>query len=316
MASTTYTKILYAGTYAQYLALVDAGTVNTDYLYFCTDNGKLFKGTVDFTNSFIPGQSSATPTAANAVPGKIYYETDTKKFKTLIGNALVEIGNPIDAVGSNTTTTITSTSTDDQVPSSKNVWLYGQQIKSEAIGGSNVVKTIANDSTTDAGIIVTKGDDTTSSVVVSGVVTTPTWNSTSLTLTLPVAGGSDVVVNIPKDIFLESGYYDTTTKKIVLVLNDSEHSQIEFSVEDLIPIYVAKDTSTVDMTVALNSTTGQYEISADVNISADTDNAITLEADGIFVDGSAFASASDFSDLEGTVNNLAAASLQWGTFTS
>ena len=316
MASTTYTKILYSGTYAQYLDLVESSAINENYLYFCTDNGKLFKGSVDFTNSFVSGLASSTPSAANAVPGKIYYETDTKKFKTLISNALVEIGNPIDAVGSATTSTLSISSSDEQVPSSKNVWLYGQQIKSEAIGGSDVVKAIANDSTTDGGIIVTKGDDSTSSVVVSGVVTTPTWNSTSLTLTLPVAGGSDVVVNIPKDIFLDDGYYDTTNKKIVLILNDSEHSQIEFSVEDLIPIYVAKDTTTADITVALNNTTGQYEISADVNISDSTGNVITVEADGLFVDGSVYASASDVEDLVGTVNNLAAASLQWGSFTS
>ena len=136
MASTTYTKILYAGTYAQYKALVTAGTVDETHLYFCTDNGKLYRGSVDFTDSFVPGLASATPAAADAVPGKIYYETDTKKFKTLINNALVEIGNPIDAMGDSTTSTITVSSSDEHVPSSKNVWTYGQEILAQATGGS------------------------------------------------------------------------------------------------------------------------------------------------------------------------------------
>ena len=59
MASTTYTKILYSGTYAQYLDLVESSAINENYLYFCTDNGKLFKGSVDFTNSFVSGLASS-----------------------------------------------------------------------------------------------------------------------------------------------------------------------------------------------------------------------------------------------------------------
>ena len=314
MASTTYTKILYAGTYAQYKALVTAGTVDETHLYFCTDNGKLYRGSVDFTDSFVPGLASATPAAADAVPGKIYYETDTKKFKTLINNALVEIGNPIDAMGDSTTSTITVSSSDEHVPSSKNVWTYGQEILAQATGGSAVVKDVANDATTDAGIIVTKGDDSTASVVVSGVVTTPTWDSTNLRLTLPVAGGQSVEVNIPKDIFLESGSYDVTNKQIVLVLNDPESTEIRFDVEDLIPIYVAKDTTTVDTTVAFNATTGQYEISGDFNVSDSTGNVLVVEADGLFVDGSQYATTTQLNDLEGSHNNLAAAALEWGTF--
>lgn len=311
MASTTYTKILYAGTYAQYLQL----TPDANKLYFCTDNGKLFKGTVDFTDSFVSGDSTTTPTAANAVPGKIYYESDTKKFKTLIGNALVEIGHPIDAQGDSTTSTITASSADDHAPSSKNVWTYGQEILAQATGGSAVVKTVTDDSTTEGAFIVTYGDDSTSRVSVSGVVTTPTWDETALKLTLPVVGGSDIEVNIPKDIFLESGSYDATNKQIVLVLNDPESTEIRFSVNDLIPVYVAKDSTTVDMTVAFNSTTGQYDIQADVNVSATTGNIVTVEADGLYVDGRPYATTTQLGDLEGSHNNLAAAALEWGTFT-
>ncbi len=397
--ATTYTKILYYGNYADLPATRDANK-----LYFCVDNGKLYKGDVDFSDSFKAVTSSTIPTAANAVPGFIYYESDTHKFKTLLGGALVEIGNPIDAVGDSTTHTLSELSADDHVPSSKNVWLYGQAIKDEVIGGSDVVKTIADatdpakilvtygdDSTnevevsgvytgveadaTDAGkinftvagdatesvtvpgvvtgldastaaatikvaltdgtdevvvpgvivsaaagtadaqIVFTDSDDATTGVTIPGVVTTPTWDETALKLTLPVSGGTAVEVNIPKDIFLESGSYDATNKQIVLVLNDASSTEIRFSVSDLMPIYEAGDTTTVDTSITWDSTNGKYVVSSDVNISDATNNVITTDANGLLVDGSQFASATDFATLEESHNNLAAVA-GWTSFTA
>ena len=115
MAASTYTKILYAGTYAQYKQL----TPVADYLYFCTDNGKLFKGAVDFTDSFVAVTAATLPAVAEAVPGKIYYESDTGKFKTLLSGAYVEIGNVVDKMGDSTTSTISASSSDDH---SINIW--------------------------------------------------------------------------------------------------------------------------------------------------------------------------------------------------
>ena len=333
MAATTYTKIIYAGSYANYKLIENP---NENFLYFCTDTGKLFKGSVDFTDSFIASLESAVPAASDAVPGKIYYATDTKKFRTLIGGALVEIGNPIDAQGSQTTSTITNVSTDDHVPSAKNVWTYGQEILSQATGGSAVVKNVAADATDAAAVVVTYGDDSTSQVVVPGVVTgvakdntnaasiivtgsdgnttgitlhnvvtTPSWDSTNLKLTLPVSDGSAVEVNIPKDIFLKDGTYDITNRQIVLVLNDTSETEIRFNVSDMVDIYVAKDTSTVDTTIAWNTTSGKYEISGDVKLSDSASNILTVDSTGLIV---------NIDDVKGSINNLAAATLEWGTF--
>lgn len=402
MAAETYTHLLVYGNYANYLAI---GTKDPDKLYFCQDIGKLFKGEVDFSNNFKSGTSSETPSVANAIPGFIYYETDTKKFKTKIGNALVEIGTPIDAVGDSTTHTLSASSADDHTPSSKNVWLFGQWILGQATGGAAVVKDVASDNTNAAQVIVTKGDNSTTAVKINkvftgasagstagtvnfavsgtttpttvtvpgvvkgvtagssaakvnvaltdstaeltipgvvtgvakdnttnaqfivtnsdnsttavklhGVVTTPSWDETNLKLTLPVSDGTAVEVNIPKDIFLESGSYDITNKKIILTLNDPSSTKIEFSVADLIPIYVAKDTTTVDTTVTWNATTGKYEISGVVNVDDSTTNAITVTANGLHVNKTAFADATSFADLSTTVSNLAAATTTWGTF--
>ena len=339
--ATTYNKILYYGYYQDYL---DLTTKSDSVLYFCTDNGKLFKGSVDFSNSFVADVAANTPSASDAVPGLIYYETDTYKFKTKIGNALVEIGNPLDAVGDGTTHTFSVSSSDETVPSSKNVWLYGQDILSQATGGSAVVKNVAADQTTDAAIVVTYGDDSTSQVVVPGIIKSiaadqttagtlivtdsagaesnvtlgglvhnPVWDETSLKLTLPVVDGTDIEVNIPKDIFLESGSYDATNKKIVLVLNDASSTEIEFSVSDLIPIYDSADTSTVATSITWDATNGKYIISAAAKLSDATSNVLTYDSTGLLVDGSQFADATEVADLIEAHNNLADA-FTWGTF--
>lgn len=339
--ATTYSKILYYGSYANYKAIQNK---DSNVLYYC-DNGKLYKGTVDYTDAFVYTTSDDIPAAAQAVPGKIYYESDTKKFKVLNGTktAYIEIGNPIDIVGDSTTHTLSSASSDEHVPSSKNVWLYGQAIKAEVIGGTDVVSNVTASDNSGA-IIVTYGDDSTSEVVIpnaitgikdstttdaqliishagaadtnvtiTGVVTTPTWDSTNLKLTLPVSGGNNVEVNIPKDIFLKEGSYDATNKQIVLVLNDTSETEIRFSVEDLIPIYDIADTTTVDMSIDWDATNGKHVISGEVNVSATAGQGLTVENDGLYVDISGFATTSDFETLEASHNNLAGA-FTWGTF--
>lgn len=187
--ANTYTKILRQGTYAEYLAIA---VKDANLLYFCTDNGKLFKGEVDFTNSFVEVLSTALP--ATGVPGKIYHVTDQGKFKYWNGTGYVEIGNPIDAQGASDTSTITAVSADDHVPSSKNVYTYGQEILAQAIGGDKVVKSIAAGDEA-AEFTYTKGDDTTVDVVVPGVVTAATAGSNAgqVSFTNSTAASSNTV---------------------------------------------------------------------------------------------------------------------------
>lgn len=248
--ANTYPKILKSGLYANYVALA---TKDTNVLYFCTDNGKLFKGEVDFTNSIVNVTAATLPAAG--VPGKIYYESDTGMWKTYIGSAYVTIGTPTDA-SSSEATTISSSSDDAHVPTSKNVYLYGQDILSQATGGSAVVKSVAAGDDP-AELVVTQGDDTASDVTVPGVVVgvaqkantpgtitvtnstaastqdvtltgvalEPTWSASTRTLTVPVAGGTSVVVDIGKDIFVDPAApsrYDETTDQIIIYLNDGD----------------------------------------------------------------------------------------------
>lgn len=389
--ANAYTQIFRQGTYAQYQALAEK---NDNLLYFCTDNGKLYKGSVDFTDSFVVVTAENLP--ATGVASKIYYISDQAKFKTYLNGAYVEIGNPIDKQGSSSTSTITDSSTDDHVPSAKNVYTYGQEILA-AIGGEDVVKeveagtasgkvkvtkgddssaefvvpdvlvgvaagstaaqvsftqagesdpvlvtvpgvitdavagsnagevsltnstsassktitvpgvaaTIADKAATDAAFTVTPTTGDAYDVTVSGVVTTPTWNTTNRILTLPVSGGQAVEVNIGRDLVLKSGYYDTTAKEIVLVLNDEDETEIRVDVTALIDIYTGGETSTVSVDVSSSNV-----ITAAVKLDQAAGNAIEIvtgDNGGLRVDLSDYA-------LDENLQALATATTTWGTF--
>lgn len=361
--ANTYTQILRQGTYAQYLALE---TKDANLLYFCTDNGKLYKGTVDFTDSFVTVTAANLPAAANAVPGKIYFVSDEHRFCTVINGEYVSIERTLDAKGNSAVSTITAQSSDANVPSSLNVYTYGQEILAQATGGAAVVKnveagevvggvkvtkgdnsnttfvvpglvsaaaagsnaaeiditnTTSGSSTTitvpgvvtgvaagssDAQISITNstaGDSTT--VTVPGVVTTPSWDATARVLSLPVSGGTAVEVNIGKDLFVERGYYDTTTQELVLILNDPNETEIRVPVASLIDTYTGGVTDSASVSVS-----SQNVITANVKLDQATGNAITVvsgENGGLRVDLSAYA-------LDENLQALAGATTAWGSF--
>ena len=278
-----YSQILYVGTQADY---EKAATVKDSYkLFFCTDTGKLYKGTVDFTDSIVvAAERPATP-----IIGKIYLISGTQTVETYRNNAwqVLAYRDVLKSTLDDDTpvTTIDATSTDNQLASAKNVYLAIQ----EAIGGGTVVTNVSASSSADNTIIVTKGDGSTATVQPKGVVHSPTWNDTNRVLTIPIQGASDLVVNIGKDLVLESGHYDSTTHEIVLVLNDAEQTEIRVAVGDLIDEYVGStDADGIDINISTASS-GASTISATLHISSASNNGLSVESDGLFVDTSDFA---------------------------
>lgn len=268
----TYQQILFQGTYAAYQALE---TKNSNCLYFCTDVGKVFKGTVDFTDSIV----YAATKPATPVVGKVYVIAETDTVEAYIGGAWKVLSYPTSKstqVQGVDTTTITSASTDVQVASAKNVYLAIEAAKAEIIGGDDVVKDVDDKAGTDGAITVTYGDDTTQDVTVSGVVTTPTWNASTRVLQLPVTGlQNPVEVNIGKDIFIDptaqSGY-NPETKCIEIYLNDGDEThdptKIEIPAQGLLDVYTGSttDTATVTITSSQDPQTGAYSYAVTTNV--------------------------------------------------
>lgn len=281
----TYHNILKAGTYAAYQALE---TKDANTLYFCTDVGKVFKGTVDFTDGII--FAATKPNAP--VAGKVYVIAETDTVEAYIGGQWKVLSYPISQsteVGGVDTTTISAASTDVQAASAKNVYLAIEAAKAEIIGGDDVVKNVADKSGSDATVTVTYGDDTTNDVTVSGVVTTPNWNPTTRVLQLPVSGlQTPVEVNIGKDIFIDptaqSGY-NPETNCIEIYLNDGDEThdptKIEIPAQGLLDVYTGStsDTATVSITSSQDPQTGAYSyaVTTNVRVSSAQDNIISVD---------------------------------------
>jgi hypothetical protein len=316
--AATYNQIHRYGTQAQYDALVTAGTVNQNYLYFTSDTHKLYKGSIDYTDSLI----SVNTVPEAGVAGKIYFETGTGQVKAYIGNAWEVISYPISQAinGANASTVA--------VPSEQAVVDYVESV----VGDQSVVVDIdqkMNGSTAVAGTLVaTMADASTFDIHMAGLATKPTWDDQTRQLVIPVTKTDgtteNVTVDIGKDIFLSSGYYDSDTKEIVLVLNDDPEDPTEIRVpaSALYNDYTGGDTASAS--VSIDGTT--HEITTAVNIDSAAGNAITIvsgEGGGLRVDLSAYATTASVdgirSNLQGQIDattaTLSATTASLGTLT-
>ena len=286
-----YPKILKYGTQAAYEAL---GTKDSSVLYFCTDSGKIYRGTVDFSNSVIVAASKpATP-----VVGKVYVLADTNTVEIYTSGAWKVLSYPV-------ATAINVSSDDVHVATAKAVYDAIQTAVADLSTSADTVKAIAA-GTDNATLVLTRGDDTTANVVVPGVVTAPTWDATTRVLTLPVSNGTPVEVNIGKDMFLDptaNNRYDEATQSIYLYLNDgadgSAATELVIPVGDLIDVYTGGTTDTVAVSVSNN------EITATVKVDPSANNSLVASANGLMVDLTAYAKSQDVADEIADVNDLA-----------
>jgi septal ring factor EnvC (AmiA/AmiB activator) len=179
-------------------------------------------------------------------------------------------------------------------------------------------------------ITATKGDGSTFDVHFTGVSVNPSWDAETRVLTLPVVNAdgttTNVTANIGKDIFLDPGegknYFDPDTKEIVLTLNDDPDNPtvIRIPASALYNDYTGAATNSG--TVAIDATS--HAISFDLNINAATNNALVLDANGLMVDLSAYATTEALenvrSSLQGQIDSttatLAATTAALGTLES
>ena len=321
----TYANILKYGTQANYNALA---TKDANVLYFCTDTGKIYKGTVDFTDAIVFAASKDGVSAP--IIGKTYVFADTGKVEAYNGTTWTVLSYPL------VTTIVDSASGNDDVhvPSAKAVYDFVEAEIEEATHGTDVVKAIRQKTTTEGQETVpvrgtftyTTGDTVDHDVQLTGVVTKPSYNAADRTFTFPVAGEQDVVISLGTDIFIdpeannryENGY-------IYLYLNDGSHKQSGEDTELAIPVtglivdYFGNTTDSITLTVD-NST---HQVTADVNIRPDDvtpgsefTNALkvssTSGAKGLYVDLSA--TEEDIAQNAADIAALAAATTAWGTF--
>jgi len=243
---------------------------DTNTLYFLTDAGKIYKGSTDVTNCVTVG---TIPQITEAVKGRLYIDNSTFAMAvTMDGSNWIQAspgyltnGTEWAAADSNKLATI---------------GLIKKGIQ-EAIDAIALTTTFENSTGT-----VTVGNG--AGAVLNGVAHDPQWDAGQLTLTIPVYGGSNIVVNIPKDKFVTAGQYyedypdsDSATHHNVIVLTiDNQEEPVIIPAEALVNVYTADNAGkNVSITVSEDN-----KISASVVIDPAEGNALVTSATGLKVD--------------------------------
>lgn len=249
-------------------------------MYFIEDSKQIYKGDVDVTSSVAIVTSFADAPTANEVEGKFYINATTLEVRIKNGDAWVilspgYINNLADFKASGNggkfaTITAIKDFVDEQIG-----------------GGTAFVRDIEFDDESGE-LKLDKGAATTTDVELTGVAHTPTY--ADLTITIPVYGQDDVVINLPKDNFVRSGRYEaeydlpdgTKGPAIVLVVNDGtqgEDKEVVIPAASLVDIYTGGNTNNIHVSVADDKT-----ITADVVIDPAVGNALSTSAAGLMVD--------------------------------
>lgn len=239
-------------------------------LYFITDLGKIYKGAADYTSAIeIP---ETMPTVDAAVTRRIYLDTTTLELKATLNNSTWYTLFP------------------GYITDGAN-WTTANSGKLATIG---VIKEKINEAI-EAISLATSFDNATGKIKVgngaeaqlTGVAHDVLYDSSALKITIPVYGKEDIVVNIPKDKFVENvAYYEDypeenpTHHKVIVFTIANQEDPVIMPAEALVDIYTA-DNVGHDVTVTV---TDDNKISAQVKINPDAGNALVSTETGLKVD--------------------------------
>lgn len=239
------------------------GVKDVDTLYFLTDTLQIFKGANEYTKSC--KLVSALP-GSGQVQGIIYIRSSDFTLHVWNGVEYTQINRPV-------VTAIPASASDDNIPTTKAVADYVTSKVAEVVGGKGVFVT---DVTYNNGVLsVSKGDEPVATTL-TGVVHEPTYDPDTRTIKMPVFGGDELVINLGKDLVVESGVYNEDDNQIELTITSGD--VIKIPVGSLIDIYVGVATATAEVTVSDDN-----KISVNVKVSAKGNNSIVIEEDGLYV---------------------------------
>jgi len=238
------------GTRAQYNALT---IKNENTVYWLTDTGELFRGNIDFTK--MAREVTDLPTTSQAAQGVIYVVNPGEGADI---NSYIFNGTSFTPLSKEYARTLNETSTHATVPTSKAVVDYVQLVKQE---------------------LIDEMDDMVKGVDFDGMVSNPTYEEETRTITLPVLGKPDLVIALGKDLVVESGGYDYDEKEIVLTLTNGD--VVKIPVADIIPVFDFIDTDTIIPTINYDTATKRTSVRLNVKLDPASDNTITATEDGL-----------------------------------
>lgn len=251
-----------------YATKVNNSTIDAQAIYWL-DNGTIYVG-----NKLYGGKISLITSDPE------YPEQNTLYINSITFSGKVWNGVSYDTVIKGYTTTILDNDTDELMPTAKAVATYVQnKIADVAASGTGVT---ALSYASNGQLAMTK-DGTNSTIDLTGMTYSPTYDSTTKKLTIPIVGSSALEVSLAQDTVVKAGKYDETTDEIWLTIAedgsyDDETKLIKIPVSGLIDVYTGKATNTATTTVSATN-----EISVDVKISTEAGNSLTAKDDGLYV---------------------------------
>ena len=255
---------------AKYKALA---TPDANTLYFTSDTEDIYKGATKYTGGVV---TYAGTRPSTGVEGRLYVDTTSATGASIYsGSTWIQVATSKVA----TTVLVDGVATTDAVS--------GAAVKSYIEGLSlasskDVITTLSYDETNKA-LTYTK-NGTTNSLPITKLASALAYDGATGKLTIKDSAGTELSsATIPLDNFVKSGAYNATTKALELTMQNA--SVVSIPAADLVAIYSATDTSSVDLTIE-NTTTGNV-ISAVVKVSATANNAVVANTDGLFVDSAA-----------------------------
>lgn len=247
------------GTQAQY----DAATKDNDTLYYTTDTKRIFKGSVEYTKS--AKIVSTLPSVNSGEFGVIYINTSTSLPYVFTGTAYIPMVKGYSTI-------IDDNASDDSVPTTAAVKKYVDN-KQSGVTDASYTETTGNVN------LYKNGESSISKMVqLKGVTHSPSYDSTTRKITIPIFGYDDLVINLGVDLFVQSGSYNQETKTIDLVLSNGD--TVSVPAEDLIDTYKGGNTPSINIVLDSNN-----QFKGTVNISQVDGNKLSIKDDGLYSDG-------------------------------
>lgn len=238
-----------SGTAAAFKAL-ESKDNNT--LYFLNDTYQIYKGNQIYTTDYWVGNTKPSTGAENTLyictnEQKIYEWKDADEggsYSVVFDGSTAALDNEVTESSTNGVT-------------SKAIYEFVASEVAKITGGSTdaFVTSITADDEVVGRLNIQKGTtSTTVDLKLSGMAKLPSYDASSRKITFQSADGSEqaVEIDLGKDLVVQSGRYDTEEKKLILVLNDEDSTEIEIDVAALVDTYTASE----DVTGAIQITVG------------------------------------------------------------
>ena len=246
-------------------------TKDSNTLYFVTDTGKIYKGTSDITYAITVG---TVPEVSSAVKGKLYIDsTSLAMAVTMDGSSWLQLSPGYLTDG------VEWASADSNKFATIGLIKKGIQ---EAVNNIDLTTYFENSTGT-----LKVGESSTGSIL-TGVAHDVKYDQSQLRITIPTYGGTDVVINIPKDKFVTAGQFyadyptdgQATHHNVIVLTIDGQDDPVIIPAEALVNIYTA-DNAGKDITIVISE---DNKVSASIKIDPTIDNALTTSENGLKVD--------------------------------